>query len=147
MACHERLCKWWRCCRSAVELRSIVVRRWASRQKRDVLAVWLAARDPHTPWWARGLALVVAAYALSPIDLIPDVIPVLGYLDDVVLVPLGIWLVLKGIPPYVMNECRRLADERIERPVSLLAAAVFITLWLTAAVGIVGFCCSTGWPG
>ncbi|WP_370635716.1 YkvA family protein [Salinicola sp. DM10] len=111
------------------------------------MAVWLAARDPRTPWWARGLALVVAAYAVSPIDLIPDVIPVLGYLDDVVLVPLGIWLVLKGIPPNVMNECRRLADERVERPVSHLAAAVFITLWFTAAVAVCRFCYSMGWLG
>lgn len=70
----------------------MTLRTWARALKRDAHAVWLLARDPRTPWYAKAVALVVAAYALSPIDLIPDVIPVLGYLDDVILVPAGLWL-------------------------------------------------------
>ena len=72
---------------------------WARTIKRDTHAVYLSARDPRVPWYAKALALVVAGYALSPIDLIPDFIPVLGYLDDVILVPLGLWAVVKLIPP------------------------------------------------
>ena len=82
------------------------VRAWARRIKRDVVAVWIAARDRRTPGAARLLAAAVAAYALSPIDLIPDFIPVLGYLDDVVLVPLGILLVVRLVPPGLMAEFR-----------------------------------------
>ena len=82
-------------------------RNWARRLKRDVLALWLAARDPRVPWPAKAVAGAVAAYALSLIDLIPDFIPVLGYLDDIVIVPLGIWLALRLIPPFLMEELRR----------------------------------------
>jgi uncharacterized membrane protein YkvA (DUF1232 family) len=77
--------------------------------KRDVSAIYIARRDPRMPWYAKALAIVVAAYALSPIDLIPDFIPVLGYLDDLIIVPLGIWLVIALIPADVMAECRALA--------------------------------------
>ena len=99
--------------------------------KRSVHALYLAARHPHTPWYARLLAAVVAAYAVSPIDLIPDLIPVLGYLDDVVLLPLGIWLTLKLIPPHVWEECRLRAeaDPPPSRPTSWAAAAVIVALW------------------
>src|SRR5919109_78463 len=85
------------------------LRHWARALKRDVHALWLAARDARTPKLAKLLALLVAAYALSPIDLIPDFIPVLGYLDDVVIVPLGILAVVKLIPPEIMAEHRALA--------------------------------------
>lgn len=82
--------------------------------KREVHAVWLAARDPRTPWFVKALALVAAAYAVSPIDLIPDFIPVLGYVDDIIIVPLGIMLVVKLIPPEVMNKHRRAAANATE---------------------------------
>src|SRR6266478_7923468 len=86
--------------------------------KRDVHALYLASRDPRVPWYAKVLAVAVAAYALSPIDLIPDFIPVVGYLDDLIIVPLGIWLVVSLIPDEVMAECRARADEVGQRPVS-----------------------------
>ena len=102
---------------------------WARAIKRDVHAVYLAARDPRVPWYAKALALVVAGYALSPIDLIPDFIPVLGYLDDVILVPLGIWAVVKLIPPQVMIEQRAAADLAAARPVSRRAAIAIGLVW------------------
>lgn len=103
---------------------------WARVIKRDVLAVWLAARDPRTPWYARVLAVAVAAYALSPIDLIPDVIPVLGYLDDVILVPLGILAVVALVPRDVMAECRARAEAAAARPVSRAGAAFIVAVWV-----------------
>jgi uncharacterized membrane protein YkvA (DUF1232 family) len=108
--------------------------------KREVYAVYLAMRDPRTPWVARLLAGVVVAYAFSPIDLIPDPIPVLGYLDDLLLIPLGIALVLKLIPAEVMEECRQHAQQEqdVKKPVSWVGAALVISLWL-AAVGLVAF--------
>ena len=105
-------------------------KQWERTIKRDVHAVWLAARDLRTPWIARALALVVAAYAVSPIDLIPDFIPVLGYLDDLIIVPLGLLLVVRLIPPEVMEEHREAAAKASERPVSRLAAGVVITVWV-----------------
>lgn len=109
-------------------------KRWARAIKRDVLAVYLAARDPRTPWGVRVLAMAVAAYALSPIDLIPDFIPVLGYLDDLLIVPLGILLVVRMIPPELLAEHRAAAARRSARPVSVAAAALMIALWLAAGV-------------
>jgi uncharacterized membrane protein YkvA (DUF1232 family) len=106
---------------------------WARRLKRDVVALWLAARDPRVPWPAKAVAGMVAAYALSPIDLIPDFIPVLGYLDDIVIVPLGIWLALRLIPPSLMEELRREAARRVARPVSRIAAASIVATWLALA--------------
>ncbi len=111
------------------------LRRWAFSLKRDAHAVWLAARDPRTPLSARLLALAVAAYALSPIDLIPDVIPVLGYLDDLILVPLGLWLAIRMIPREVMDTHRAAAEAFARRPVSKAAAAVVIFIWLALAIG------------
>ncbi len=108
---------------------------WARVIRRDVLAIWLAARDPRTPWYARALALAVAAYALSPIDLIPDFVPVLGYLDDAILVPLGILAVVALVPRHVMAECRARAAAAAGRPVSKIGAAVIVALWLVAAGG------------
>lgn len=111
------------------------LRDWARRLKRDVLALWLAARDTRTPLMAKVVAACVAAYALSPIDLIPDAVPILGYLDDVVLVPLGIALAVRLIPADLMAELRRTATG-LARPVSRLAAAVIVALWLAGLVGL-----------
>lgn len=115
---------------------ALIVRakQWARTVKRDVHAVWRAARDPRTPWLAKVLALMVAAYAVSPIDLIPDFIPVLGYLDDLVIVPLGILLVVRLIPPELMAEHREAAAEAAERPVSRFAAGLIVALWIICAV-------------
>lgn len=109
-------------------------KQWARAIKRDVHAVWLAARDPRTPWLAKALALAVAGYAVSPIDLIPDFIPVIGYLDDLIIVPLGIMLVVRIIPPDVMDEHREAATKATGRPVSRLAAGIVIAIWITCAV-------------
>lgn len=118
------------------------LRRWADRAQRDVLALYLAARDPRVPWYAKLIAALVAAYALSPIDLIPDPIPVLGLLDDLIVVPLGIWLAVKLVPPGLMAELRREAEERLKRrPKSWRAAAVVLALWL-AAVAALGYALS-----
>lgn len=100
--------------------------------KRESLVVYYAARDPRLPWHVRMLALAVAAYALSPIDLIPDFIPVLGYLDDLVLVPLGIALVVKLTPERVLADARERAAHAAQRPVSRIAAGVIVLLWLVA---------------
>jgi uncharacterized membrane protein YkvA (DUF1232 family) len=102
---------------------------WARALKRDVVALWLAARDPRTPLAAKLLAGVVAAYALSPIDLIPDFIPIIGYLDDLLLVPAGIWLVVRLIPAELLEEFRAAALAR-ERPRSLAGAAAVAAVWL-----------------
>src|SRR3954451_21453859 len=99
---------------------------WARSLKRDAHAVWLCARDPRTPWYAKALALAVAGYAFSPIDLIPDFIPVLGYLDDLILVPAGLWLVLRLIPPDVLATHRAAAEAAADRPVSRVAMGVVI---------------------
>ncbi|MBY0335704.1 MAG: DUF1232 domain-containing protein [Acetobacteraceae bacterium] len=112
------------------------VKDWARALKREVHALYLAARDPRTPWPVRLLAVAIAAYALSPIDLIPDVIPVLGYLDEVILLPLAIWLVVRLIPPAVMAEHRAAALRAEGRPVSRAGAAAIVTLWLLAAAGL-----------
>jgi len=109
------------------------IQRWARAIKRDVVAVWLAARDPRVPWYAKAVALAVAAYALSPIDLIPDFIPVLGYLDDLIIVPLGILLVIKLIPAELMAEFRAEAARRERAPSSMIAAVVIVTIWISAA--------------
>ena len=103
------------------------LRDWARVVKRDVHALYLASRDPRVPWYAKALAVAVAGYALSPIDLIPDFVPVLGYLDDVILVPLGILLVIRLIPPEIMAEHRELAAAAQERPVSRTAALVIVS--------------------
>jgi uncharacterized membrane protein YkvA (DUF1232 family) len=112
--------------------------RWkqqAQNLKIEVYAVYLAYRDPRLPWYARLLAACVVGYAFSPIDLIPDFIPVLGYLDDLLIVPLGIWLVLKMIPPPVMAECRARSQEVLAagKPVNWTAAVVIVVVWLALA--------------
>src|SRR5260370_15486704 len=109
-------------------------KQWARLAGRDVYAVYRAARDPRVPWYAKVLAFCVAGYALSPIDLIPDFIPVLGYLDDLIIVPLGIWLVIALIPEDVMDEYRAVASAAAQRPVSKAAAMVVVGLWISGAV-------------
>jgi len=112
---------------------------WARRLKRETYALYLACRDPRVPWYARVVAACVVGYAFSPIDLIPDPIPILGYLDDIILVPLGIALVIKLIPPEVLAECRMraAASDHEPRPVSWVAASVVVAIWLLlAALGL-----------
>jgi uncharacterized membrane protein YkvA (DUF1232 family) len=99
---------------------------WARAVRRDVVALYLAARDPRVPWHAKAVAACVAAYALSPIDLIPDFIPVLGYLDEVVILPLGIVLAVRLVPPDLMAEFRQEADRLSEHPASRAGAAMII---------------------
>jgi len=103
---------------------------WARGIRRDVHALYLASRDPRVPWYAKVLGIAVAAYALSPIDLIPDFIPVLGYLDDLVIVPVGIFLVVRLIPPDIMAQHRAAAAAAATRPVSRGAALVIMAIWL-----------------
>ncbi|MEJ5311229.1 MAG: YkvA family protein [Anaerolineae bacterium] len=108
----------------------------ARQLKAETYALYLAYRDPRTPWYARVFTAIVVGYAFSPIDLIPDFIPVLGYVDDLVLVPLGIWLALKLIPPEVMAESRSRAQESLAngKPVNRAAAVVIVAIWLLLAV-------------
>lgn len=110
------------------------MKNWARLVKRDIHAIYLCSRDPRVPWYAKALAIFVAAYALSPIDLIPDFVPVLGYLDDLILVPAGIWLVVRLIPAHVMAEQRELAAAASERPVSRTAELVIVAIWIASAI-------------
>jgi uncharacterized membrane protein YkvA (DUF1232 family) len=110
------------------------IKDWAGRLKRDSYAVYLASRDPRVPWYAKAVAIAVAAYALSPIDLIPDFIPVIGYLDDLLLA--GIWLAVSLIPDDVMWECRARADAALQRPASRAGMAAIVLLWIAGAVAL-----------
>lgn len=110
---------------------------WAKALKRDVIALWLAARDPRVPLAAKLVAGAVAAYALSPVDLIPDFIPILGYLDDLILVPFGIVLAIRLIPDELMSEFRLAAEQRSTRPVSHTGLAVILAIWLFCIIFIV----------
>jgi uncharacterized membrane protein YkvA (DUF1232 family) len=105
-----------------------------------VYAVYRAARDPRVPWYAKALAFCVAGYALSPIDLIPDFVPVLGYIDDLIIVPLGILIVLKLIPPEIMAEHRALAAAAQRRPVSHAATIVIVVVWAASIVVAAWLC-------
>jgi uncharacterized membrane protein YkvA (DUF1232 family) len=117
------------------------LRRRARAVKRDTLALYLAARHPSTPWYAKALAVFIVGYALSPIDLIPDFIPLLGYLDDVILLPAAILLCVRLVPPAVLAECRQEAAETFAagRPESRTAAFVIALIWLAA------FICVAAW--
>ncbi len=106
------------------------IKQWARTIKKDVLVVWLVVKDQRTPVWIKILALIIAAYALSPIDLIPDFIPVLGYVDDIIIVPLGLLLVMKLAPQEILDDCRIRASLLAERPVNRWAAGVIILIWL-----------------
>jgi uncharacterized membrane protein YkvA (DUF1232 family) len=107
---------------------------WAKDLKRDVVALWLAARDARVPWHAKAVAAAVAAYALSPIDLIPDFVPVIGYLDDLIIVPAGIWLAVRLVPGDVLDELREAAAKVAERPVSRAGLALIVAIWVMASV-------------
>ena len=114
-----------------------MIKAWRARArllKGEVIALSFAVRHPRVPWYAKLLAACVVAYALSPIDLIPDFIPVLGYLDDLVLVPLGVALVIRLVPPDVLAECRARAARVVGRARSWAAAAVIIAIWVVLAV-------------
>ncbi|MDX8516123.1 YkvA family protein [Mesorhizobium captivum] len=110
-------------------------KQWARGIKRDVVALWLAARDPRVPWYAKATAGAVAAYALSPIDLIPDFIPIVGYLDDLIIVPLGIMLAVKLVPAGLMQEFRNDATRRA-KPVSKAGLIFMISVWILAALAL-----------
>ncbi|MBB4351664.1 MULTISPECIES: YkvA family protein [Rhizobiaceae] len=110
---------------------------WAKALKRDIVALWLAARDPRVPLSAKLVAGAVAAYALSPIDLIPDFIPVLGYLDDLILVPVGILIAIRLVPQELMSEFRLAAEQRSGRPVSRSGLAFILAIWLACIIFMV----------
>lgn len=110
---------------------------WARALKRDVMTLWFALKHPDTPWYARALAAVITAYALSPIDLIPDFIPVFGYLDDLIIVPAGVWLLLKIVPENVVVDSRAKSEkwlhEKKGKPRSYVGLSVVLILWAVAA--------------
>ena len=103
--------------------------------KRDTYALYLACRDPRTPWYAKAFAGAIVAYALSPIDLIPDFLPVIGYLDDLIIVPAGLVLAVKMIPEPVLADCRERAQLATDRPTSMAGAAVIVAIW----IAVLGF--------
>lgn len=113
-------------------------KKWARSVKQDVIALYIAGRDARTPWYAKVVALAVAIYAISPIDLIPDVVPILGYLDDLLLVPLGILLAVRLIPPLLMAEYREAAAKHARLGSHWGGAMVVIALW-TGALGLVAW--------
>ena len=117
--------RWWTAARA-----------WARTIKRDVVALWYAARDPRVPWYAKAVAACVVAYALSPIDLIPDFIPVLGYLDDLVMVPLGIIAAVKLVPEELMAEFRERAARLEQRPKTYAGAILIAAIWIGATIAI-----------
>jgi uncharacterized membrane protein YkvA (DUF1232 family) len=114
---------------------------WRERARllrREVYTLYYAVRDPRVPWYAKAIAGFVVAYAVSPIDLIPDFIPVLGYVDELILLPLGIALVLRMIPADVLAECRARAEQTRTRVRSWIAAGVIVLLWIVAAA-VIGY--------
>lgn len=117
------------------------LKRWAKEIENEGLTLWFACRHPDMPLVPRILALLVVAYFMSPIDLIPDFIPVLGYVDDLIIVPLGVWLVLSLIPKEIMAEYRAVADEAATRPRSNAAAITIVAIWIlgAATLGWIGF--------
>ncbi len=116
------------------------IKAWAKRLKREGYALTLAIRDPRTPWLAKALAIATVAYAVSPIDLIPDFIPVLGFVDDAILLPAMIWLAVRLIPDEVMIEARARVDAQLAAPKALMRAGLIavIVIWI-AAIGLIGW--------
>lgn len=114
---------------------------WVKRLRRDTLALWFAVRDKRTPWSVRLLGILIVAYALSPIDLIPDFIPIIGYLDELILLPAGLWLLLRSIPEQILSDCRAKADEWLAsgnaKPRSALGAAIIVLIWTMIALWLV----------
>jgi uncharacterized membrane protein YkvA (DUF1232 family) len=119
------------------------LRGWAGKLKRQTMVLWFCYQHPQTPWLPKWISVFVVAYALSPIDLIPDFIPVLGYLDDVIILPLGILLAIRLMPARVLDECQVKASEweksHVKRPTNLLAAVIVVLVWFVAA-GIFAAC-------
>lgn len=114
------------------------LKKWARQLKKQLFVLYFAYKDKRTPWYAKWFAVCVVAYAFSPIDLIPDFIPVLGYLDDVILVPLGVAVALKLLPAAVVRDCAELAEERAKRgkPKNWLAASLIIGVWGVALIWV-----------
>lgn len=121
------------------------IKAWAKRLKRDVIALWIAARDPRVPISAKLVAGAVAGYALSPIDLIPDFIPIFGYLDDLIIVPLGIMLAVRLIPADLMVEFRQEAVSREDRPKSYVGLAAIVAIWIMSAAWLIWFFWPSAW--
>lgn len=123
---------------------------WAKQLRKEVLTLWFAGRDPRTPWFAKLFALALAAYALSPIDLIPDFIPILGYLDEVILLPIGIWLCLRMVPPAVRLVSREKANAWLAqargKPRSYAGAMIIAGLWIAVATAV-GYYVWQWWSG
>ena len=113
---------------------------WARTVKRDGVTLWFASRHPDVPWYAKALGVFVVAYALSPIDLIPDFVPVLGYLDDVILLPGLIWLAIRMIPAAVLSACREQADDWMntqgKKPTSVFGAFLIVAIWIGISLGL-----------
>jgi uncharacterized membrane protein YkvA (DUF1232 family) len=113
------------------------LRAWAKALKRDIITLWFALKHPLTPWHARAFAAVLTAYALSPIDLIPDFIPILGYLDDLIIVPVGVWLLLRMVPTQVLTDSKDQADEWFRqgktKPMSFWGLIIILLIWFFAA--------------
>ena len=134
VACHDRSAA-----RGRMSI-GVTLKAWARRIKRDGVTLWFAGKHPGTPWYAKALGLFVVAYALSPIDLIPDFIPVLGYVDDVILLPVLIWLTVKLLPSDVLAQCRIQADEWMlaegAKPRSRFGAVMIVALWLVMGVAL-----------
>lgn len=108
--------------------------------KHEAYAVYLAAKSPRTPWYAKALIFFVAAHTFSPIDLIPDFIPVLGYLDDLIIIPAGLWLAVKLIPPEVLDEARReAAGKGQERSAGVVGAVIIVIIWVLVAASLTKF--------
>ncbi len=113
------------------------LKQWAAGVRRDTLALWFAIRDRRTPWWLRWLGFLIIAYALSPVDLIPDFIPLIGYLDELILLPAGLWLMIRHMPAEVLADSRARADAWLaageSKPRSALGALIVIIIWATVA--------------
>ncbi len=113
------------------------IRHWARRVKRDGVILWFTCRDPRTPWWLKAMAFGVVAYVFSPIDLVPDFIPVLGYLDDVILLPVLIWLIVRWLPDHIAQDSRQRADAWLEarqaKPVSRAGIVLVLVVWCGVA--------------
>lgn len=116
------------------------LKNWARRIKRDGVMLWFACRDPRTPWWLKALAMFVVAYALSPIDLVPDFIPVLGFVDDVILLPVLIWFIVRHLPAVIAQDCRLQAEawmaERQAKPVSRAGLVLVLLVWAAVVWGL-----------
>ena len=119
------------------------IRQWAKRIKQDAVMLWFAYKDPRTPWLPKIISMLAVAYALSPIDLIPDFVPVLGFLDDAVLLPAMIWLAVRLLPVEVVTACRQLAIEWMQanqrKPVNRWGVALVLTVWVLVLLFIIAW--------